>query len=399
MLPMMTALIARCSGPYRPFVSATFTRNTEIGRKQWHQRGGAHLRSAINRWNSSKKSCSDHSCSGANSQGTKSDTNEAFLGGTKILDPLVVCGVSGVGKGTVITRFLEVQDEQLFHLHQTQLHIKDAVLPKFIEFVFTVSHTTRPPRPNEKNGVHYHFVSTGEMKRFISMGKDSNSSISTNALLGPNSSFFVEHATIYDNVYGTSWAALEAAHFKPRSPPRAEPPGGHNPSDEAADPPPKENSKITRKAILDIDVQGVQQLKELELTLQGQFEQGHEVPYLLRPKYIFISPPGFESLKERLQARGTELQESFERRMDRAIGEMNYGLQLLCYKFDQETDNLYRKSFHFPRVVVNSVSVNHTVDDFMVAIDRVYDMKDRPPISATGKEDEEIGMVYEDYLK
>ena len=343
---------------------------------------------------SSKNESSDQS----NCRTTARDARKEFLGTTRILDPLVVCGVSGVGKGRVITRFLEVQDDQLFHLHQTKLHIKDPVLPKYIEFKFVVSHTTRPRRPDEKNGVHYHFISEEQMEKFINLGKDGDYSTISPAALGPNNSFFIEHATIYDYEFGTSWSALEAAHFKPRNPSKLETPNSAlYGTDKAKSPPPLEDPKLLRKAILDIDVQGVQQLKELEANLQKQFEQGIEVPYLIRPKYLFIAPPSYESLKERLQARGSCLEESFQRRMRRAIGEMNYGLDSLCYKFDPIIkDQLYRKSLHFPRIVTNSVTVNHTVDIFMDAVDRLYDLKDRPMISATGKEDMEENLIYEE---
>ena len=55
--------------------------------------------------------------------------------------PLVVCGPSGVGKSTLIKQLTKE-------------------FP--IQFGFSVSHTTRKPRPGEKDGVHYHFVSRYE---------------------------------------------------------------------------------------------------------------------------------------------------------------------------------------------------------------------------------------------
>ena len=50
---------------------------------------------------------------------------------------------------------------------------------------FSVSHTTRKPRPGEENGVHYHFVSIEEMQAAIERGD------------------FLEHATFSGNMYGT----------------------------------------------------------------------------------------------------------------------------------------------------------------------------------------------------
>lgn len=81
--------------------------------------------------------------------------------------PVVFCGPSGVGKGTLIemlmTRFPNDQ------------------------FGFSVSHTTRKPREsmNEVDGVHYHFTSVDEIKKEIDAGK------------------FVEYAEVHGNYYGT----------------------------------------------------------------------------------------------------------------------------------------------------------------------------------------------------
>ena len=57
--------------------------------------------------------------------------------------PVVVCGPSGVGKGTLLGRLMADYPD---------------------EFGFSVSHTTRQPRPGEQDGVHYHFVSREEME-------------------------------------------------------------------------------------------------------------------------------------------------------------------------------------------------------------------------------------------
>ena len=67
----------------------------------------------------------------------------------RTLDPLIVCGPSGVGKGTIIERFMQDYSDK---------------------FAFTVSHTTRSPRPGEVNGVHYHFSTHADMKEAIAKG-------------------------------------------------------------------------------------------------------------------------------------------------------------------------------------------------------------------------------------
>jgi guanylate kinase len=83
---------------------------------------------------------------------------------------LVICGPSGVGKGTLI--------EMLKQEFPTS-------------FGFSVSHTTRQPREGEKDGVHYHFVSVQKMQDDINAGK------------------FLEHANVHGNYYGTSIASVQ----------------------------------------------------------------------------------------------------------------------------------------------------------------------------------------------
>jgi hypothetical protein len=87
------------------------------------------------------------------------------------LKPVVIIGPSGVGKGTLIARFM---DRHGAH------------------FGFTVSHTTRQPRPGEQDGKEYHFVTREAMQKAVSEGQ------------------FLEHAEVHGNLYGTSIAAVRA---------------------------------------------------------------------------------------------------------------------------------------------------------------------------------------------
>ncbi|KAI6381493.1 hypothetical protein MCOR25_001186 [Pyricularia grisea] len=84
--------------------------------------------------------------------------------------PLVICGPSGVGKGTLI--------QMLFQRHPDT-------------FTLSVSHTTRAPRPGEQDGVHYHYVTKEQFQALIAEDK------------------FVEHAQFGSNNYGTSKATIE----------------------------------------------------------------------------------------------------------------------------------------------------------------------------------------------
>ena len=97
------------------------------------------------------------------------------------LSPIVICGPSGVGKGTLVKLLMD----------------------KFPSvFGFSVSHTTRSPRPGEEDGVHYNFVEKSVMQAAI----DNNE--------------FIEYAHVHTNIYGTSLAAVEKvkAQGKVRSP-------------------------------------------------------------------------------------------------------------------------------------------------------------------------------------
>ena len=153
------------------------------------------------------------------------------------LRPIVMCGPSGVGKGTLINRLM-------------------ADFPG--KFGFSVSHTTRAPRPGETDGVHYNFVEKAAMEADIADGK------------------FLEHAHVHENIYGTSLAAVEAVATK------------------------------GQVCVLDIDVQGAEIVKKS--TLDALF--------------VFIAPPSMEELEKRLRGRGTEKEESIQKRLANAAGEM-----------------------------------------------------------------------------
>jgi septin family protein len=82
-----------------------------------------------------------------------------------LLQPVVFCGPSGVGKGTMIDMLMERFPND--------------------QFGFSVSHTTRKPREGEVDGKHYHFTTVPDIKKEIDAGK------------------FVEYAEVHGNYYGT----------------------------------------------------------------------------------------------------------------------------------------------------------------------------------------------------
>ncbi|KAB0796560.1 hypothetical protein PPYR_10621 [Photinus pyralis] len=128
-------------------------------------------------------------------------------------------------------------------------------------FGFSVSHTTRLPREGEVDGVHYHFTTVKQMKEDINEGK------------------FIESATFGGNMYGTSIKAVEVV---------------------------RDSGKV---CILDIDVQGVKQVKQTSLN----------------PWYVFVKPPSLDALEERLKKRKTENLTSLTLRLQAAQKEIEYG--------------------------------------------------------------------------
>ena len=129
------------------------------------------------------------------------------------------------------------------------------------DIALSVSATTRPPRPGEVDGVHYHFVDTEAFKKMAADGE------------------FLEWAHVFGHRYGT---------------PRA----------------PVEDMLAAGKDVLfDIDWQGAQQLYQ---------EAG---PDVVR---VFVLPPTMEELERRLRSRGTDSDEVITARMERAANEISH---------------------------------------------------------------------------
>ncbi|MER6065911.1 guanylate kinase [Streptomyces sp. NPDC001792] len=148
----------------------------------------------------------------------------------------VLSGPSGVGKSTVVA-----------HMRK-----------KHPEVWLSVSATTRKPRPGEKHGVHYFFVTDDEMDKLIANGE------------------LLEWAEFAGNRYGTPRAAV------------------------------LERLEKGEPVLLEIDLQGARQVRES----------------MSDARLVFLAPPSWEELVRRLTGRGTESPDVIERRLDAARTEL-----------------------------------------------------------------------------
>jgi guanylate kinase len=148
----------------------------------------------------------------------------------------VVTGPSGVGKGTLIKKLLE----------------------RVPGLELSVSATTRPPRPGERDGVDYHFLSEQEFDRLLAEDQ------------------FMEHASYSGHRYGSLVSEVE---------PRLERGAG---------------------VVLEIELQGARQIRA-------------RMPDAV---LVFVAPPSPEALRERLEKRGTDSEEEIERRLRVASDEL-----------------------------------------------------------------------------
>lgn len=132
--------------------------------------------------------------------------------------------------------------------------IVNTVLKKMPDIVFSVSATTRDKRTGEVDGVDYFFVSQDEFQRMI------------------NNNELLEHACYVNNYYGTPKKAV------------------------------LDNLVMGNNVLLDIEVQGAEQIKE-------QYPEAIE---------IFVVPPSMEELQRRLFSRGTDSKEKIQQRLEQA---------------------------------------------------------------------------------
>ena len=150
---------------------------------------------------------------------------------------LIISGPSGSGKGTIVEQLVSE-----------------------LGYCVSISATTRNPRPNEKNGIHYFFKTKEEFEKMIDNGE------------------LLEHAAFCGNYYGTPKKYVE------------------------------EQLESGKNIILEIEVQGALQVKK---------KYNDAV-------LIFTMPPTLTELRRRLEFRGTETKEVIDARINRAEEELEF---------------------------------------------------------------------------
>ena len=136
----------------------------------------------------------------------------------------------------------------------------NAVVQREPNLRVSVSHTTRPQRPNEQHGREYFFVTVEEFQRLIAAGQ------------------FLEHAQVFDNYYGTAREPVERLRA-----------AGHD-------------------VLLEIDWQGARQVRAAQPDCRS----------------VFILPPSRAALEQRLRHRRTDSDAVIARRLRDAVDDMSH---------------------------------------------------------------------------
>lgn len=168
---------------------------------------------------------------------------------------IVISGPSGVGKSTITHEVLQRTGAE-----------------------YSISATTRQPRPGEQDGCDYRFVTRDVFQRMVEQGR------------------LLEWAEVFGNLYGTPAEPVQQA------------------------------VRSGRAIVLEIDVQGGIQVHK-------------KMP---KAEFVLIVPPSETELRRRLKDRGTEDAASYEARCDKAVEELQLARQSGAYRHEVVNDDLYR---------------------------------------------------------
>lgn len=163
------------------------------------------------------------------------------------------------------------------------------LVDEFPNIKYSVSCTTREPRGEEVDGEHYYFLSKKEFKERIKNGE------------------FLEYAKVHGNFYGTLEDTVLYAMEE----------GNH--------------------VLLDIDVQGVKQLRDSLVRLDPRH------PIRRGFTDIFISPPSMEELEKRLRGRATDAEKVIQKRLENARSEMDCAPQYTFQIINDDLEKAYRE--------------------------------------------------------
>jgi len=148
--------------------------------------------------------------------------------------------------------------------------VREQLEPIGITLYFSVSHTTRRPRMGEIDGISYHFVPTAQFESMVAHGE------------------FIEWAFVHEQRYGTSKAEV------------------------------LDRLKSGKDVILDIDYQGARQIAD-------------DPELKPRSLNIFIFPPSFDLLEQRLHDRGLNSEDEIRTRLQKAADEIDAGKEFYDY--------------------------------------------------------------------
>jgi guanylate kinase len=160
------------------------------------------------------------------------------------------------------------------------------------DLVYSISATTRPPRPGEKDGVHYFFLKELDFKRKMEAGE------------------FAEWAVVHGHFYGTPRSFID------------------------------DTIASGKHIIMDIDVVGKKKFDNVYPDAIG----------------ILLLPPSVGLLRQRLEKRGTDSKEEIDLRIANAVKEMDFAKKKGKYEYTVINDDLQKAKSEVVRIVCNEIA-------------------------------------------